>query len=464
MAAVGCQQCRMTVSTALRALRGMLAVAMALQSWADDWPGMLGLEGTGFSRETNVLENLPTAGPKVVFDLPAGVGYAAPSVANGRLILFQREGDWEIVAALDAVTGAPIWRDVAPTAFRDPYGYNNGPRCAPLIADGRVYVLGAEGRLRCLDAVTGHPLWSRETGKDWEIPEAFFGVGSAPVIVTGKLILMVGGQPNSGVVALDPVSGKTLWEAVGEKSWDGQPMLGWPGERRVAWRRYDKQASYASPVAARIHGTTVLLCLMRQGLVGLDPNNGFVRFSRWFRAPVDESVNAANPVVWDDQILVSSAYYRTGSTLLKVAPDNSGVSEVWHGLGLEMHWSTPLFINGFLFGFSGRNEPDAVLRCVDAQTGAVRWERTERWEKHSASQPPLFGRGSMIFAEGKIIAIGEGGLLGLFRPNPTKCEEIGRWQVPSLHFPCWAGPVLSSGRLYLRSEDRLVCLDFRRHE
>ena len=74
----------------------------------------------------------------------------------------------------------------------------------------------------------------------------------------------------------------------------------------------------------------------------------------------------------------------------------------------------------------------------------------------------MYGRASAILADGKLIALGESGLLGLFRPNPEKPEEISRWQVPGLSYPCWAGPVLSEKRLYVRSEERLICLDFAR--
>jgi outer membrane protein assembly factor BamB len=159
-----------------------------------------------------------------------------------------------------------------------------------------------------------------------------------------------------------------------------------------------------------------------------------------------------------DQVLVSGAYYRVGSVLLRIAPGNKSSSESWKGLGLEMHWSTPVLVGGHLYGFSGRNEPDAVLRCVEFATGKVKWERDERWGKHSAEQPAVFGRGSFLVADGKLFALGEGGLVGIFRPDAEKCREVGRWQVPTLKHPCWAGPVLSDGRLYLRSEDHLVCL------
>jgi outer membrane protein assembly factor BamB len=320
---------------------------------------------------------------------------------------------------------------------------------------------------------------------------------------------MVGGQPNSGVVALDPATGKTVWESVGEKNWQGQPMLGWPGERKVNWQTWEKQASYSTPVAATIHGQRHLLCLMRQGLVSLNPTNGAVNFSFWFRSPVNDSVNAMVPVVVDDLILISGAYYKIGSVLLKAnggasaSPGAGGtpspsdgeraglrgnVDEIWRSTALELHWNTPIYRDGYLYAFSGRNEPDAHFRCVEFKTGRLMWDRNESWVPHSTPTPDVYGRGSCIMADDKLIVLGEGGLLGLFKLGPvppvpkgegrdegegtvhqpvsgdTKTnllfgsEEVSRFQVPQLHYPCWAAPILSKKRLYLRSEDRLVCL------
>ena len=443
-----------------RTAPALLVAALTLA--ASDWPRFLGPNGDGTSPETGLVDRIPSTGLPVVFDLQVGTGYAGPSIRGGKLALFHRLENTEVLQVLDAASGKPVWRHAYPTAYRDPYGYNNGPRSAPLLTTNRVYTFGAEGKLTCLDLATGAELWQRDTAHDFEVPEAFFGVGTTPILEGGRLIVMVGGQPNSGVVAFDPETGKTWWESVGEKNWQGQPMLGWAGDRKVDWRRWEKQASYSTPVAATVGGKRLVLCLMRQGVVALDPQDGAVQFSRWFRARVDESVNAANPVVQGDDVLISSAYYRSGSVLFHVEPGATHFTERWQGLGLEMHWSTPVLVGGFLYGFSGRNEPDALLRCAEFATGKVMWEREERWPAHSATQPAVFGRGSFVFAEGKLFAIGEGGLLGLFRPNPLRCEEMGRWQVPSLHHPCWAAPVISEGRLYLRCEDRLVALDLRR--
>ena len=146
-------------------------------------------------------------------------------------------------------------------------------------------------------------------------------------------------------------------------------MRGFPGEPPVRWQPWEKQASYSSPMAATIRGQRHVLCLMRQGLVSLDPTTGKVNFSVWFRSRLNDSVNAMTPVVVDDFIFISAAYYKVGSVLLRVKPGGKAVEEVWRGLSLETHWSTPIYHDGHLYGFSGRNEPDARLRCIDFKTG-----------------------------------------------------------------------------------------------
>jgi outer membrane protein assembly factor BamB len=438
-----------------------------LHASAQDWPQFLGPHSNGTSDETGLLERWPTNGPPIIWDKKIGTGYGAPSIRGDLLVFHHRIQDEETVEAVEAATGKQVWHYSYPSHFVDPYGYNNGPRSSPTLSDTRCYTFGAEGMLVCLDLKTGKLVWQRDTAADWTIPPAFFGVGSSPILENGLLIVMVGGQPNSGLVALDPATGKTVWESVGEKNWHGKPMLGWPGERKVNWQTWEKQASYSTPVVATIHGQRRLLCLMRQGLVSLNPTNGTVNFSFWFRSPVNDSVNAMVPVVLDDLIFISGAYYKIGSVLLRVKPqrtaavldtNRSSVEELWRSTVLELHWNTPVYHNGYLYAFSGRNEPDAHFRCVEFKTGKLMWDRDEHWQPHSTPTPNVYGRGSCLMADGKLIVLGEGGLLGLFKLNAEQPEEICRLQVPQLHYPCWAAPILSRKRLYLRSEDHLVCL------
>ncbi len=455
-----------------------LGVSMILPVCANDWPRFLGPSGNSSSSETNLLDRWSTNGPSILWEKSIGSGYSAPSVLGGLLVLHHRIGDEEIVEAMDATSSKTTWRYAYPSRFVDPFGYNNGPRCTPWLTSNRCYTFGAEGKLLCLDLTDGRIVWQRDTAKDWNVPEAFFGVGSTPLLEDDKLIVMVGGKPDAGVVAMDAATGKTIWQSVGRTTWDGVVPIGWRTTKPYEWTGSEMLAGYASPVAATIHGQRQLFCLMRQGLVSLNPTNGEMNFKRWFQSPVNESVNAMTPIVTDDLVLLSSAYYRLGSVVLRVNPDGRSFTEAWRNPQnpyerdtitgdypspvLEVHFSAPVLHKGFLYAFSGRNEPDASFRCVELKTGKLKWNRDEGWRAHSTPQPTKFGRGSLILADNKLIVLGEGGRLGLFYPNPERVEELCAWQVPSLRYPCWAAPVLSAKKLFLRSEDRLVCVDLSR--
>ncbi len=451
--------------------------AIGADGAGEDWPQFLGPRGNNVSAETGLLDQWPTNGPPVTWEKNIGSGYSAPSIRGELLVLHHRVANEEVVEAFIAASGKPLWRHAYPSRFVDPFGYNNGPRCTPLLAGSRCYTFGAEGKLACLDLKTGKLLWERDTAKDWNVPDAFFGVGSTPILEGDRLIVMVGGQPNSGVVALDAATGKTIWENVGKTNWQGVITGGWRREEPYQWTGIEKSTSYASPVAATIHGRRHILCVMRQGLVSVNPTNGEVNFSHWFQSLANDSVNAMGPIVQNDLVLISAAYYRIGAELLRVQPDGKSIEQVWRQPAqipnslpairatppqpLEIHWNTPVLYDGFLYAFSGRDEPDAQFNCVEFKTGKLAWSRDERWQKHppQGSQFPTYGRGSAILADGKLIALGEGGKLGLFKVNSKKAEEISSFQVPQLGYPCWAAPVLSHKKLYLRSENRLVCYD-----
>ena len=452
-----------------------IGVSMVLPLCAENWPRFLGPHGNNTSSETNLLDHWSTNGPPILWEKSIGSGYSAPSVYDGLLVLHHRVGDEEIVEAMDAVSSKTRWRHAYPSRFVDPFGYNNGPRCTPSLTSNRCYTFGAEGNLLCLDLADGRVVWQRDTAKDWNVPPAFFGVGSTPLLESDRLIVIVGGQPDAGVVALDAATGKTLWQSVGRTTWNGAVPTGWRTTKPYDWTGSEMLASYASPVVATIHRQRHLFCLMRQGLVSLNPTNGEVNFKRWFQSPVNESVNAMTPIVSDDLVLLSSAYYRLGSVALQVNLDGRSFTEAWRNPQnpyerdaitgsyptpvLEVHFTTPVLHSGFLYAFSGRNEPDASFRCVELKSGKLKWTREEGWRAHSTPQPSQFGRGSLILADQKLIVLGEGGRLGLFQPNPERVEENCAWQVPSLRYPCWAAPVLSEKKLFLRSEDRLVCVD-----
>ena len=273
-----------------------------------------------------------------------------------------------------------------------------------------------------------------------------------------RLLVMLGGQPRSGVVAFDAATGKTLWESVGSEDFPDPPV------RIQRDRPPAKLASYASPILATIHGKQHLLCFLRPGLVSLDPETGSIHFSVWFRSTLHDSVNAACPVVLGERVFLSAAY-DTGAMLLRVAPDGRSAEVAWQDVdAMQTHWSTAIEHHGYLYGFSGRNEAGADLRCIRTEDGKVMWR--------APAEPPFYGRGSAILADGHLIVMGERGTLALVKADPESFCEISRVKFAEFDHPCWTAPVLSRKRLFITGsrqvpgpaglsldEYHVVCLD-----
>jgi len=451
----------------------------------EDWPVFLGPRGNGTSTETGLLEKWPKKGPPVLWKKKIGTGYSAPSVMGNRVVVHHRIKDNEIVNCFRVENGENIWSYRYPSAFKDPYDYSNGPRCTPLLTKSRCYTYGAEGKLLCLDLQTGKKIWLRDVFKDFDIldedsgkPNWFFGIGCTPVLEGNLLIALVGGQPNSGVVAFDATTGKTVWQNVGRDVWNGA-KTGWPAPiDNYKWTGKEHIVSYSSPIVATIHGKRHLLCLMRQGLVSLDPKTGKLNFKHWFRSRTHESVNAARPVIFGDKIFLSAAY-KVGSALLQVNPDGKGYKVLWkRRKNLNTHWSTSIHAEGYIYGFSGRNENEGILTCISEKDGKVQWKSSgfsgniddlnvnEKQGKVIDNRTgktiswPFFGRASQIKIGNKFLILSERGTLILAKIDPKKYREISRAAYPQLRPPVWAAPVLSRKRLFLRSVDTLLCLDF----
>ena len=445
---------------------------------AEDWPWFLGPRHDGTSLEADVLLKWPESGPKVQWKQQVGTGYSAPSILGERLVLHHRQEDTEIISCRSVDTGQVLWEHKYTSSFSDPYGYNNGPRCSPILQNQRCFTLGAEGLLCCTDLHSGKVIWQHDLKAEFDLPDWFFGVGCSPILDEDRLIVPVGGQPNSGIVAFNKADGTILWQSVGRDTWDG--VTDAHTNKPHHWDGTEMVISYSSPVIATIHNKRHLLCLVRQGLVSLDPENGQTNFQYWFRPKVHESVNAARPVVINDQIFISAAY-RLGSALLKVAEDGKSYTEVWKNSdNMLAHWSTPIHVDGYIYGFSGRNENDGELRCIRVSDGKVMWQNagtngpltdfardraTGKIINVKTGKPvpfPYFGRGSLTRVGDRFIVLGERGTLAVAHVNHQEFIEDCRTSFDEIHYPAWTSPVLSNGRLYLRSEDWLISVDIRK--
>lgn len=399
----------------------LLALFIAVPAAAADWPQFLGPARDGVYAGLELNEKWPSTGPRVVWRKPVGTGLSGPVVAQNRLILFHRVADREVVESFDALTGAPQWRHAYPTTYRDDFGFDEGPRAVPVVASGIVYTFGAEGRLHAVELSSGKPLWNVDAMRQFGVAKGFFGAAGSPLVENGKLIANVGGK-DAGIVAFDAKTGKVLWTATSDA------------------------ASYSSGVAATMLGRRSVLFLTREGLVGLDPDNGQVRFRRAWRARQAASVNAATPLVIGNAIFVS-AEYGPGAGVLQF--DGAKLQDVWlSDEVLSNHYATSVHHEGRLFGFHGRQEFGPVFRAVDMKSGKVLWS-TER-----------FGAGSVTLAGTRLLILRESGELILAAASSAAFQPVARAQIlpPTVR----AYPALADGLLYVRNGDTLICLDLRR--
>ena len=426
----------------------------------EDWPAFLGPRGDSVSTEKGILTDWDARPPRIVWQTELGQSYGNCTVARGRCFQFDRvqgqprggvslrETHTARLRCLGSETGKLLWTYTFPYIYGDYYGYNNGPRCSPLIDGNRVYIYGVAGQLHCVNVTTGKKVWSRDMSDDYGVVQNFFGVGSTPVIHGDLLLVMVGGSPADA-----PAGPQTLGQVLG----NGTCVVAvdkMSGEER--YRCSSDLASYAGLRIARIQNRDWGFAFARSGLTGFDPNTGNQRFFYPWRAKILESVNASCPVILENEVLISETY-GPGASLLRIDGDKAEVAwrddAATRAPALQAHWNTPVQTDGYVYASSGRHASNAELRCIAWKSGQVMW-----------SEPNL-SRSSILLADGHLITQAEDGNLLLVRATPKKYELVSKLLLRDqagkvlLREPAWAAPILSHGLLYVRGKDRLVCLE-----
>ena len=423
----------------------------------EDWKRFLGPRDDVTSGETKLLAKFPEGGPEVVWEMAKGSGYTSPVITDGRLVMFDRLEDEEIVECFEPETGKRFWSYRYPVVYRDRYGFSDGPRASAVIDSGKVYTLGVTSRLTCLDLATGTRLWERDLEGEFDVAEYFFGHGACPVIHEGLVIVNVGTDTESQicVAAFDQHDGKLAWVT-----------------------RHEWNASYASPVVKSLRGEPRLLVFAGGesrpslgGLLCIDPKTGKLHDAFPWRSEKYESVNGSTPIVVGENRVFISATYDQGGIMVELTEDLQW-KEIWQDQNFGMHWMTPLLKDGYLYGYLGRNEPDAALGCYDAATGEKKWQEIPEWSMKISEGRDYrlqYFRGSLLHADGRTYALGELGTLGIFDLSPEGLEVLDQSQL-FLARATWSLPVLHNGLLYVSQHEpdfltqvpaRLICYDLR---
>ena len=427
--------------------KGDFSIVSAKQAAENEWPRFLGSQINGISNSPTLPQMIRKDWSEdrlpLLWQANVGEGYAIGVVSGKRYYHFDKFEDAARLRAISAQTGALVWEYEYPSSYRDLYGYDSGPRASPLVDEDHIYLLGVEGRLTCLTTEDGDVKWSVDTAKKFGVIQNFFGVSSNPVIYEDKIIVMIGGSPEESAQVppgqLDRVKPNGCAIVAFDKL---------TGE--VKYKTGNDLASYSSLTWLETDQEKNLLAWCRGAALGIDPQDGRVRFKFPWRAKKLESVNAMTPVVEGNRFLLSECY-ELGSALVEVDGDQCNV--VWSDRGrrkksMAAHWGTPVLHEGYLYGSSGRHSSNADLRCVELATGEVKWIQSG------------FGRCSVTLVGDNLIVLGERGRLALVEAAPEEFRLITEHAATkefSLEPNCWAAPIVAGGKLYVRGGKKVGC-------
>ncbi len=381
-----------------------------------EWPQWQGPTRDNISQETGWLKNWPEGGPDIVWRIPIGEGYSGISIVDGRIYTMHSEGEDEFAVCLDASDGAEIWRSRTDDNYQS--GEGSGPRSTPAVDGDRVYVLSAKGKLYGLDAGNGEKVWGHDFVTEFESGIPGFGFSTSPIIEGDSLLIEAGGKDGKSIVAFDKGTGAILWTS------------------------HTDGAGYSSPIVIDSNGVRQAIFLTGKSLVSVSPADGTIYWKHvpW---PSGNDINAAVPILLPgDRIFVSAAYDK-GSVLLQMKSDGDemSVEEVWRSHDVMENWmSSSVLLGEYLYGFD-----EIILKCIEAKTGEQKWAHRG------------FDRGTLLLADGHLIILGEGGNLGIAEANPSEYKGVAETQL--LEGRCFTPPTFVGGKLYLRNQKELVCVD-----
>ena len=400
----------------------LLAAGVALAAPPQDWPGFRGPERNG---RVESWPQSPAEWPETLsrkWRVRVGLGHASPVSGGASVIVFTREGDEEVLRALDPANGEDIWRSAYPAPFpmhRAALDHGPGPKGTPEIADGRVFTLGISGILSAWDLADGSLLW-RRGGGEWPL----YGAGASPLALPGGGVIAHLGGPGRGVVAaLDAASGETVWE------------FG------------DDGPAYVSPVLAELAGVPTLLTMTEARIVLLDPDDGRPRWERPFTTPYDQNIVTPLVLPGNGTVVFAGLGNPTFAVRFRRADGGLAGETVWEAPESPFYMSNPVLAGERLVGFSERNSGQFV--ALDPATGESLWR-----------SPPRAGENAALLVSGRaVLALTEGAELLVLDPAAPSFEPLQRYQVAPT--PTWAHPLPLPGGVLIKDEEHLTRWSFR---
>jgi outer membrane protein assembly factor BamB len=414
---------------------------------ADDWPQWMGPQRDSVWRETGIIKSIPKSGLKVKWRVPVAGGYSGPAVVGGKVFLteYAREAGTltnnpgerteltgkERVRCFDAASGKEVWNYEYPCKYS--ISYACGPRATPTVSGGKVYTLGAEGDLVCLDANQGKLIWKKKLVQEYKVETPIWGFAGAPLVDGQKLICLVGGE-GSVAVAFDKDTGKELWKALSARE---------PG--------------YSPPTIIEAGGARQLLIWHCHAINSLNPETGKVYWSVPLEPSYGMSIMAPRK---SGDFLFASGNGEVGAAL-KLNADKPDATVVWRSnikSGVYCSNSPPFIENDTIYGCCCKQ---GQFRGVKLETGDRLWET---FVPTTGKQRANSGTAFIVKHEDRFFLFSETGDLILAKLSPEKYDELGRFHVLKPTGECfgrevaWSHPAFAERSLFARNDEEMVCV------
>ncbi len=402
-----------------------------LTASATEWPQWRGPNRDGVSGAVGLLKEWGPNGPKMLWKVSLGEGFSGISVSQGRVYTMFSTGNDEFVVCLNATDGQEIWRFRSDDNYHEGQG-GNGPRATPTIDGDLLFTISAHGKLYALNVENGEKVWSHDLQRKFGSKMPRWGFSTSPLVDGELLLVEVGGKGEKSIVAFNKNSGD------------------------VVWSTHKDKLGYSSPIAITVQGVRQIICFTGTKLISVSPTDGTIYWKYPWKTGYD--VNAATPVfIPPDKIFISSGYDKGAAVLqmrVFVSHDDDRVAveqiranrgavrieEIWKNRKMKNQFASSVLYDNYLYGFD-----NSILKCIEADTGEEQWKTRG------------FGKGTVILADGHLIILSDRGKLGLAEATPAGYIEKSSAKV--LNGLCWTAPTLADGRLYLRNEEEMVCLD-----
>lgn len=397
------------------------AVLSSSISLKADWPQWRGPNRDGMVKNAAIPATWPKA-LKEEWKVTVGLGHASPVESNGKIYVFARQGEDEVLLSLDAVTGKEIWRSSLSVSYEmheAAKGHGKGPKSTPVVSNGTVYSLGISGVLSAHDANTGKLKWRREFSKDYSKTSPLFGTAMSPLVDSGLVIAHVGGHDKGALTAFDAQTGTTKWS----NTMDGP--------------------AYASPMIVTLAGARQIVTFVQKDLVGVEFASGKLLWKLPSKTQYDENINTV--LSYKDTLIFSRE--GLGLAAIRLAKPGAEIvpEQVWINKEAELYMNTPVLQGNTVFGMTARQK--GQFFAVDADTGKTIWQSPGRMGENA----------TMLNLAGKVLLFltNEGKLIVQAADGKTYSPVV-EYTVASS--PTWAHPLVIGRRILIKDENSLASL------